>query len=130
MRTTIFLLFIYFFLGKSNSVAHAACCMHAVPRPPARILDEKSAGKLTPVGAIQLKSSSGTSLDDDFVAKDDNDNEEPPQLHIRRFRACSRERVSYAYSRFTRIVPKVRSHQRIVSLDASDQCVLQSVFLI
>ena len=104
--------------------------MHAVPRPPARILDEKSAGKLTPVGAIQLKSSSGTSLDDDFVAKDDNDNEEPPQLHIRRFRACSRERVSYAYSRFTRIVPKVRSHQRIVSLDASDQCVLQSVFLI
>lgn len=130
MRTTIFLLFIYFFLGKSNSVAHAACCTHSIPRLPARVLDEKNAGKLTPVGSLQLKTSSDTSIDDDFVANDDNDNEEAPHLHVRRFRPCAREKISYAYSRFTRIVSKVRSHQRAISLDASDQCVLQSVFLI
>ena len=130
MRSAIFLLFCYLLLGNTGSMAHAACCTHVQPRVPVRIVDEKRAGRLAADNPVQLQRTSDFSCDDDFVANDDNDNEEAPHFHTRRFRGLPRTKCCYYYTQAATIISRQCLNNRVKSLDASEQCILQSVFRI
>ena len=128
MKAAIFLLAFYLLLGKATPAAHAAACVHPVPKVPVRVLDERQTYKLAALGSIQQLFSCDFTCDDDFVTNGDNDNDDAEHISGRRFRFFLKSRTPYIHLWLikTTLVPSSRSS--FTAYAFPDKCILQSIF--